>query len=213
MSDRELIDRLSAELAPVRRVARWPAASAGWLLASLAFVIATSLALGPYRPGFAAQLLAHPQFLLEMIVGTLALATFAAVALAGALPGRDNRWVRRGAWMLLSVWLAFFLIGPAAPSLEPSMLGKREHCALEAYLYSVPPLLALLYLQRRRFVLHPYRAVIQAAVAAGLLPALAMQLACMYEPVHILQFHVLPVAILTTVAVIVTWLVRQRTKV
>ena len=29
-------------------------------------------------------------------------------------------------------------------------------------------------------------------LAAGMLPALYMQIACMYLPAHILQFHILP---------------------
>ena len=30
------------------------------------------------------------------------------------------------------------------------------------------------------------------ALAAGMIPALYMQIACMYAPAHILQFHILP---------------------
>ena len=77
-------------------------------------------------------------------------------------------------------------------------------------LYSVPPLVWLIYLQRQRYVLEPVRAVGHAALAAGLLPALMMQIACMYEPSHILSFHVLPVVILAAFAIGLTWLLTRR---
>lgn len=76
------------------------------------------------------------------------------------------------------------------------MAGKRAHCAIEAFLYSMPPTLCALWLQQRRYALRPVRALVKSAVAAGLLGALVMQVACMYEPAHILKFHVLPVVLL-----------------
>ena len=79
------------------------------------------------------------------------------------------------------------------------MLGKREHCAAEAYLYSLPPALLMFWMQRQRFPLNPLRAAIYGAIAAAMLPALAMQVACMYEPTHILQNHVFPILVLAGV--------------
>ena len=210
MNEDRLIESLKADLTPVRPRGTIMGVGMLWLLVSIAYVLALGAALGPFRPEFAGQLLQVPRFLLEMVLGLAALCCFVLVALLESVPGRAARGLRSAGWLLLGAWLAQFLIGFVAPALEPSMLGKRDHCVWEAYLYSVPPLLWLLYLQRRRYMLEPARAVLHAALAAGLLPALMMQIACMYEPGHILVFHVLPMAILAAAAVAVAQFVTRR---
>ena len=207
MQDKEsrLIESLKADLAPVQPVGSVGSVALLWLLVSVAYVLALGSLLGPFRPGFASQLVEVPRFSFEMVLGLAALACFLAVSLREAVPGLPVNGLRRAGWLLLIVWLGQFLLGFAAPTFEPSMLGKRDHCVWEAYLYSVPPLAWLIYLQRRRYVLEPVRAVFHAALAAGLLPALMMQIACMHAPAHILGFHVLPVGVLAAVAVGLTW--------
>ena len=204
MDENTLIESLKADLTPVRPAGVISGVGLVWLLLSIVYVLALGAALGPFRPGFADQLANAPRFSLEMILGLAALGSFLLVALLESVPGRNARRLRGIGWLLLAAWLAQFLIGFVAPALEPSMHGKRDHCVWEAYLYSVPPLLGLLYLQRRRYVLEPVRAVLHAALAAGLLPALMMQIACMYEPGHILAFHVLPIGVLVIVSTALT---------
>ena len=206
MKDQDLIDRLKADLSPVRPIASIPVALVGWLVVSVVYVLLSSSLLGPYRTGVIDQLINQPRFSIEMVVGILAFICFAATAVTESIPGISIRWVRRLGWLLAAIWLGHFLLGQQWPALEPSMFGKRAHCALEAYLYSVPPLLGMMWLQRNRFVLRPVRATSHAAIAAGLLPALIMQIACMYEPVHILEYHVLPVILLTAAAGGLAWL-------
>ena len=210
MKDHELIDQLKSGLAPVQTATPLAPVFAIWLTLSVAYVVVLSLLLGPYRPGFVDQLLAAPRFSVEMLLGAGAVVCFALVALAESIPGVDVRWLRRAGWLLGTGWVSQFVVGFGLPTLEPSMFGKRAHCALEAYLYSVPPLLAIIWLQRQRFALQPVRAVIHGAIAAGALPALMMQIACMYEPAHILQYHLLPVAILTALAGALAWLLIRR---
>jgi hypothetical protein len=45
------------------------------------------------------------------------------------------------------------------------------------------------------------------SLAAGMLPALYMQLACMYEPSHILAFHIFPglLMVLAGAAIAALW--------
>lgn len=209
MNEDQLIESLKADLAPARPVGSVGGIGLLWLLLCVAYVLALGAALGPFRPGFAADL-GVSRFTLEMVLGLAALGCFLAVALLESIPGREARPLRRAGWLLLAAWLAQFVIGFAAPALEPSMLGKRDHCVWEAYLYSVPPLVWLIYLQRRRYVLEPVRAVFHSALAAGLIPALMMQIACMYESGHTLAFHVLPIGILATFAVGLTWVLTRR---
>jgi len=48
--------------------------------------------------------------------------------------------------------------------------------------------------------LRPVRTAMSVGLVAGMLPALYMQLACMYEPLHILAFHILPGLLMVGVA-------------
>jgi hypothetical protein len=75
------------------------------------------------------------------------------------------------------------------------MLGKREGCNLEVLLFSIPTLLIGAIALRRGYVLRPWAAGATLGVAAGAVPALVMQFACMYEPRHILLFHLAPVVL------------------
>jgi hypothetical protein len=204
----DLIAKLSNDLDPVRRP--WPpgATAAAWLLVSACYVLVVMAALGPFRSGFAEQLTSTPRFALEMALGVAAAVCFVGAAFRASVPGYDTRGMTRLAWVLTAGWLGHFALGFDYPVLEPSMEGKRDHCVYEAYLYSVPTVLAAIWLQRRRYPLKPLQAALHAALAAALIPAIAMQIACMYEPGHILAFHVLPVGVLAG-CVVIAWLVMR----
>jgi hypothetical protein len=198
----DLITQLSGSLAAAPRL--WPLrwVTGWWIAGSLVYVCTLTWLLGPFRPGVAEQLSSHPRFALEMALGFGTLVCMAIAAFRDAVPGLDSRLPRRIGWILAAGWLGNILAGYVAPMLEPSMLGKREHCALEAYLCSLPPTLVAIWLQRRRFPLEPRRSATQAALAAGMMPAVLMQVACMYEPSHILEGHVLPVGVIA----LATWI-------
>ncbi len=85
------------------------------------------------------------------------------------------------------------------------MLGKRPHCFVETLFYALPPLVLGCYLTRRLFPLRPLRTAMAVGLAAGMLPALYMQLACMYIPDHILKFHIAPGLGVAAVAVPLAW--------
>ena len=180
-----------------------------WTLLAALYVAALTYVLGPFRPGVWQQVVDHPRFALELVLGVAAFFSLALAALLAAVPGRNVRPAVRCGVAALVLWLAGFIVGPWWPILEPSMVGKRTHCAFEAYLYSIPPLLALVWLQRRGHVLRPVRAMVFAAVSAALFPAVVMNVACMYEPAHILKFHVLPIGILTAAALAGLWFVAR----
>jgi hypothetical protein len=93
-------------------------------------------------------------------------------------------WAAWAAWQLLELW------GRTAP---PSTLGQRNGCVLEVLLYSLPPLTLALWMARRAAPLERGWTGLLAGLAAGVLPALAMQLACMDDPLHALGLHLAPV--------------------
>ncbi len=165
-----------------------------WVLLSASFVLGVILATGPLRPGVGVQLLHAPQLAFEILAG-------AAVAGAGALaalrlgvpqPAPAARRVRLFA-LAAGFWVALLLIALLHPAAEPSMLGKREHCNYQTFLLALPPALLGLWLLRPLAAFQRWLAGAIVGAAAGAIPAVAMQLACMYAPDHALIAHVAPV--------------------
>lgn len=188
----ELIAGLSRDLAPVSRAPDVNVQALVWFLASAVYVVAMTHLLGPIRPGALAQLVSEPRFLLESLLGVVAIIWICLVAFRASVPAALSRGFATGGIVLLLLWLAQYVIGLVNPALEPSSLGKRGHCYFETIAYALPPIIAALFLIRRLYPLRYVRTSMWIALAAGMLPALYMQLACMYEPVHILKLHIAP---------------------
>ena len=114
--------------------------------------------------------------------------------------------------ILMTFWLAQYVTGFISPALEPSTLGKRNYCYIETLVYALPVIVAGLFLIRRLYPLSPIRTAMSVGLVAGMLPALYMQLACMYEPAHILTFHILPGLLMVGAGagIAMKWSLRQR---
>ena len=197
----QLIDSLVSDLAPSRPLPRLWLLALAWLLPAAIFVVVITGLLGPLRPNAFSQLAGEPRFLLETLLGVVAIAVAALVAFYSAVPGAINRRWQMAALWLIGLWLLNYVVGLAYPALEPSMLGKRDHCVFETFLYALPPLIVgLVVLQRRLYPLQPLRSAVLAGLVAGMLPALYMQIACMYTPLHILKFHIAPGLMVALVA-------------
>lgn len=96
------------------------------------------------------------------------------------------------AYTLLALWLGFHVWGLYSPALVPSMLGKREHCVYESFSYTLLPIMAAFILTKKLCPLKPLQCSFALILAAAMLPTLYMQIACMYEPQHIIKLHVVP---------------------
>lgn len=188
----ELISTLSSDLAPVTPVTHVMGMAMAWFLFSAVFVVGVTWVLGPSRPGAFAQLASEPRFLLETLLGVVSIAWVGLAAFRSAIPAGLTRKFTLTGLILMALWLAQYVIGFLSPALEPSALGKRGHCFSETLVYSLPPILAGVFLVRRLFPLRYVRTAMTLSLAAGMIPALYMQLACMYESSHILSHHVLP---------------------
>jgi hypothetical protein len=203
MTEREqLIDSLSTDLPRVN-----PALGSGplallWLVLSAAWVAGLTWLMGPLRPGAWEQLLAHPQFLAETLCGVLAIVLVTVAGFRAAVPGALAGRLSGLGFGLLLLWLACYLFGLWLPALEPSMLGKREYCMYETLIYGLPPVVLAFALTRRLYPLEPLRAGVSLSLAAAMMPALYMQMACMYIPSHILLFHILPGLALAALAIV-----------
>jgi len=188
----ELIADLSRDLAPVKPAPNINVLALVWFLGSAVFVIVVTHLAGPVRPGAFSQLASEPRFLLETLLGVAAIIWVSMVAFRAAIPAALSKTFAIAGVILMSLWLAQYVFGLVSPALEPSVLGERAHCYLETMAYSFPPILIALFLVRRLYPLHFLRTSMTLSLAAGMISALYMQLACMYEPLHILEFHILP---------------------
>ena len=201
----ELINELSADLTAVK-----PATNVGvlawvWLATSTAYVILLTHLWGPIRPNAFQQLAGEPRFFVETLLGVAAIAMTALAAFKAAVPGALSHRLASLSAGLLGLWLASYVLGLFSPALEPSMLGKRPHCLWETLVYALPPAIVGFVLVRRLYPLRPIRTATVVAMVSGLIPALYMQLACMYAPAHMLAFHVLPGLSVAIVGTALAW--------
>jgi hypothetical protein len=189
----ELIRELSEDLGPRPRLRGPFQLALLWWVGAWIFVVAATLVVQPMRPGFADQLLASPQFAAETLLGMVAGAVAIGVAFAVGIPGWGSPRRRITLVLgLLALWAGSYFYGLVDPALEPSMLGKRPLCFLEVLIHGLPILIAGLLLLRRLAPLERWSAGLVTGAAAGAIPGLLMQLACLYIPSHILIFHLAP---------------------
>lgn len=203
----DLIANLSRDVAPVSPAPAVNTLAITWFALSALYVVVATHMFGSVRAGAFSQLATEPRFLLESLLGAAAILWTSLLAFRAAIPAALTRQFAAGGFVLVALWLAQYAIGLVSPTLEPSMVGKRSHCYFETMIYALPPILVGVYLIRRLYALRYVRTAMLLGLAAGMLPALYMQLACMYEPVHILFLHVLPglLMVLAGAAVAALW--------
>ena len=206
----DLISALSSGLEPVQRAVHVDRVAALWLLVSALYVIGITHWLGPIRPNAMTQLASEPRFLVETLTGVLAIVVVGLASFRAAIPGALSvRFATAGA-ILMALWLAGCVFGLVSPALEPSMLGKRPYCVWETFAYALPPMLLGFVLVRRLYPLQPVKTAMSFSLVAGMIPALYMQIACMYMPVHILKFHIIPGLLVSVVGAAIAWISRPR---
>jgi hypothetical protein len=189
-----LIEDLVADLRPVGRPGRVGMSVAVWLVLACAYSLVMTLATGPIRPGALHDLREYPWFALETLFALLSIATLAIGALRSAVPGGRTA-VHRLWWTVLppAAWIAVYVVGLWHPVHPVSTLGDRVVCIWQVLLFSLPTLGLMLWFARRQFPLWPRLTGMLAGAAAAAIPAALMQFACMYQPRHILLFHIAPV--------------------
>ncbi len=190
----ELIRQLAGELTPAPRLASARAAALTWLAVCLPLVALATLGTGPLRPGVAGQLVSEPGFGVDLLLGVCAGAAAIFGLMRLRIPGLASASrAAAPAFGLGLAWAAWQLLEGSAETGPPSMLGKREGCWLEVLTFSLLPLAVALVVARRAAPLERAWAGLLAGLAAGALPALVMQLACLDDPLHQLSRHLAPV--------------------
>ncbi len=211
MTNRDaLIATLSADLQSVKPATPVDRVAIAWLLLSAMYVVAITHFMGPARSNAWFQLATEPRFLLECLGGLLAMTIGAVGAFRAAVPGALSRRFLLLAIALMPIWWSFYLVGLLEPGMEPSMLGKRPHCIWETFVYALPPMVLAFLLTRRFYPLRPVYLAFSFSMVAGMMPALYMQIACMYAPAHILAFHLLPGILVAAAGAGVAWILSLR---
>lgn len=190
---KQLIDTLVDDLEPVKPTKHVALSAQFWLFATVMLSACLAWMLGPYRDGALGQLMHSKQFTLETIIGIAAIVGLAVAGFRSAIPSATTV-VKHVYWpvALLCMWVAFYLYGLSEPALAESELGKRDHCYIETFLMSLVPLLLGLNWAIKKWPVNPMRTGLLLGMASGLMSAMVMQFACMYDPFHALFFHILP---------------------
>ena len=123
-----LISNLSSDLAPVSPPGNINMLAISWFLLSAVYVVGVIHLFGPVRSGAFSQLATEPRFLLETMLGTMAILWVSLLAFRSAVPARLSKQFAAAGMVLMALWLAQYVIGYVSPALEPSQQGKRTYC-------------------------------------------------------------------------------------
>lgn len=205
MNTDQLISALVADVKPVRRLLDPMQRAALWVAAALVCVSLGLLHFGVRRDLDSAW---HDlTFILRvaLLASTMWLSVIAAFRLA--VPGRDTRaWSRWWPIIGLSALVALaagevitgMLYGDAGSPLRAWMCVRKV-----AFVGTVPAILAVVLIQRAEAV-EPKWTALLGVLAAGAAGALTSELACPIKaPIHIMLWHVLPVALSAGIGAVV----------
>lgn len=199
---RALVDRLAANLQPVRRL--WPVrVRLGlWLLLQLALLgwVATHT-----HNDFMRKLEA-PRYLLEVVLFAAAAVLAALIALRSTIPGTPARMsVLASTLLLLLAGVALLMTQPLDTGyLLSQFIDLGRICAIHTCLLAALPFATLWWAVRRGAPMRAGTAGLAIGTAAGLFSFALMRLKCPNdERLHLLTWHLLPavlIALLSTLA-------------
>ncbi len=189
----DLINQLTQDLQPVKvQMLPWQRTLV-WFPLLLAAVAGISWMLDDYRPGFLSQLTEHLRFQIEMATALVVSAVALYATFSGFVPGqyisKPVKWLFGIAVTLLIVSLIWSFFDATPPA---SREGLRPFCELEALAYGIIALIILLFINRKGLPEINAQKRFIYGFSVGLIPALIMQIACMYEPAHAVFFHYIP---------------------
>ena len=201
-SHQPLIKSLAAQVAPVKALINPDLLAILWLLGSVIYCLTVIHLFGAIRSNAYSQLITEPRFMLEMLAGLTAIVLTSVVAFRHTVPGAVSRPAKITASIVVLLWIGLNVYGLFDPAIEPSSEGYRHYCAYEIFFYALAPLFIAGLLARRRLALELTNTGFGLGLAAGMIPAWYMQMACMYSPEHMLRFHLLPAIAVAGAAVL-----------
>lgn len=198
MKTADLVDSLCTDLeaiqpaySPRSRLALvWPLT----VLYTLGLVALT----GSFRPDIMVQLTSSPRLLAESVLGLIAALVAAYAAFESMVPG--IRWSTKRKLLVLVptlIFLAFSLYSLFVPAITPSWSGWRPGCETEIVLYGIVPVLTCFVIALRSAPTNAGWTGLLVGIASFTPAAVIMNLACAYDPVHVIFYHILPVGMVS----------------
>lgn len=198
---RELVDRLAADLKPVRPL--WPVRRrlTLWLAIEIAILTQTLIETSnQWR-----LKLEHPIYALDIAFFAVAAVIIAAMALRAAVPGRESsRWQIGLAMALAVIGTAMLFATPMRTNLSLSDFASiGSHCAWATCVKALLPWIALWWAVRRGAPGNGAGAGAMVGAAAMLFSFAIMRLDCpLDEPLHLVTWHLGPVLIVTILSMV-----------
>jgi hypothetical protein len=199
---RALVQRLTSQVKPSRRLWPVPMRLALWLVLEIGILVWVM------RGGWSAfiQRLEHPAYVIEAFFFGCSAVILGALALQSAIPGRDLR-LRKAALAAVLALAATILISALSPinisyPLKEFVLVGLQ-CALRIALFGSLPVAALWWMVRRGA---PFQGGLSGLLVGGSAFFFAfaiLRIECpINDPLHIIVWHLLPALALTGVAAV-----------
>lgn len=212
MNTDQLIDRLAADLKPVRRLMNPTERAALWTALALVavaigvvyFGVRHDIATAWTNPGLLARLV--------LLAATMWLSIVAAFRLS--VPGGETRAFARW-WPLVCLGVlaavsagevvAAWLVG------DPGSPLRSWTCVRKVAFVGAVPAIVSITLISRGFAIEPRWTAMLGVLAAGAAGALTSELACpIHAPMHVMLWHITPVVVSTAIGALVGTLVVER---
>lgn len=174
-----------------------------WFVSHILWIAFGLWFIQPYRGSFGRDLL-NIRFLIEWILFIISSISLTYVSFLSVVPGRVRKKELKWAYfpmILLTAVLIFGLVHPAV--IHSNRLGVRGFCEFEIFVFAVVPNIHLIFLLSKGFISFNSKTFFMAGVSAGMIPSLLMHIACVYEPLHILCFHLTPVFVVGGLGVLI----------
>jgi hypothetical protein len=164
-----------------------------WLASATVIALLAIVLREPLREAWLAQLMAAPRELLAAGMASLAILSAGLAAFRSGVPSPTSP-LRHAFWPLVFglAWIGLLALGALGGENGASTARSRAYCWLEVFAYGAPGLWLGLLALRRLWPLHGAWSGALLGFAAGAIPALIMDLACVNEPGHSLAYHVVP---------------------
>lgn len=195
------IQTLAADLKPVKNPLHPGILFVIWSAAALLFLLGAYAFTGWFRPNVITELATSPRYLLQTIVGFTLVFSASFLAFQWARPTDGDNTISFWSVVLLLLFYNLIVISEILyPSLPLSEAGYRPFCAIEVLLFSLAPLALMIKFLKFWAPTQLWKTTLVASIGSVGFSMMMMQLACKYDPVHVLVGHLLPFTIVIIVA-------------
>ena len=214
MSTEDLIQQLTSDLQPVRRLRPLAVRVAGWFVIALASLGLVMILMGVRRElGDAAD---RADFAIEAALLIVTALSAAVGALMVSIPGADLGKLARSLPIVVGtttiVWALGDLLVASATGAPTGRLTFAWHCVYKTASVAAIPSVALFMMVKRAAPLHAARAGFLAILATAAVGVLGANIICPNDrPLHMLLWHAAPLMLFAALgAGLGTWLLRWR---